>query len=1433
MHRWCRTWDRCWSAGLLQGVLSLWKLRVGVEAYYLAQVASGLDEYYTGSGEAVGGWTGHGIAGLGLTGTVDPADLRAVLAGLAPGTGLTPNGETNRPHARRVPGFDLTFSVPKSVSVLYALGDPLVQGTVIEAAETALADTLAWLEREAVFVRRGSNDQTTKAALGEGWGTRRMVTGGMVAARFRHRSSRAGDPHLHWHVLVANLAQGVDGRWSALDGTALYGAKRTAGVMFQTVLRQQLSERLGVEWTPTRNDAAEVAGIPRRVLKTFSQRREQMDEWLEANGRTGPAAADEAMLATRTAKPSTDLATLTAAWHQRATEAGFSPADLDRLLSVGRVPADGTPERWLITSETDDWEHGSPPQAVAFEEWLDHTLESRLTGNNSTFTRFDLSAAIAAARSGASIDRIERLADRALASPLIVAIDSVDPTLVGLLGHIRDDRARRYTSRRLLDLEASFLAQISAEREVDPIDARIVTEALRVRPTLGLDQANALQLLSQPDAVQVMVGRPGTGKTYTLGALHDVYRQAGRQVIGLAPSARAARELETGSGIGSHTIASFLLRSPTLDGHTVVVVDEAGMAGTRDLAAVVDRVTATGAKVILVGDPHQLAEVSAGGAFRAALDTLTATPGLVCELTVNRRQQHRWEHDALDQLRAGDIPAAWAAYKTHDRVTLTDSPDELHRRLVADWRQLTDTPLDGRPASVVVLAGTRAETVALNRAIRADRAAHDELSGEGMKVGDRVFHVGDRVVLLRNDRHQTDDTGESVSVDNGMVATITTLDPTTGAIEVRVDGSDRHITLDPDYVAAGHVEWGYALTVHKAQGLTCDHVLIAGPHGLNREAGYVALSRARHSARLYATVRQDLDLTERHTSGIPLPAEADLDPEAELVARLRRSSAKHLATTLNPDARRVDDLATTHNVAELLTVGECARWVRDTAPCPEPDTTTVETAIAFRSHAAVGRRVRAFDRDNVGTIESLDDRHGTATVQFQNTAGRSSTRTVAWAELLVIDDPQPVTLPADAVTRLEGMVRDVEWRRGVWVEHHRRHGIEPGDADRCTAALGLVVERAARSLRSEPPDWLQAMLGDRPGGQARAVVWDDTVHRIAHWRTHHHVAPNTVGLGPAPDDPETFTTWHRMSVELLDTAAYLAAVPHVADRRASLAPSELLERRDELRRLLDTAPPVDRAVVDQLLAARSDTTQLHEHLAQAATARGLRARWILEHWPHIVELEQLDRLAANLDPTPQRPAAQPAEVDAVLEVLRRIPPIVTEHEPRSLGELARAEADANPVVRLQRRLNELEARTAELNRRLHSEPWANDPAAQATLRHELQMVGAEHGDIQRAHYDEALLYGYVGPSDTFRRARMVRAANITHQALHEQPAWVVDHVRALHDQGTLAKTSIAELAERLSTIAVGLDGDTHAARVPEVGDAELRPVELAPDVPGI
>ncbi|MGD9998747.1 MAG: MobF family relaxase, partial [Ilumatobacteraceae bacterium] len=676
--------------------MSLWKLRVGAEAYYLAQVASGLDDYYSGQGESVGRWVGNAATALGLDGEVSGEDLRAVLAGLAPGTALTPNGEQLRPHPRRVPGFDLTFSVPKSVSVAYALGDPLVQGAVVEAGEAALAETLAWLEREACHVRRGTNNCHAKVPDVETWGTRRLPGAGLVAAQFRHRTSRAGDPQLHWHVLVANTTQGPDRRWSALDGTGLYRSKRAAGVMFQAALRRELTERLGVEWTPPLKDSCEIAGVPRKIIRLFSKRRDEIEAELERLGTSGPKAAEAATLATRKTKGAIDAEDIVTRWQQEAETAGWGPADLDILLES--VPHDGVVEEIDV-------------------DRLVSLVGDRLIGSDSTFTRHEVGQAVAAVLpTGGAITEVDRLTAGVLAHSEIVAIhDPANPARA-------TGWEQRFTTRRLIALEAEIADAI--ESGVASHTGALAPEAVAVACTvasLGSDQHDAVtRLCTQGNAIEVLVGRAGTGKTYTLAAVASAYRAAGWATIGVAPSARAARELEIGAGIASFTVPRFdhHRNDHPLTADTVVIVDETGMCGTVDLHHVITTARQAGAKVILVGDHHQLPEVQAGGGLANAIAILGEH---VCELTINRRQVEPWEVDALDHLRHDDVTDAWDAYLTHGRVRILDDPVELHQLAVDNWWTAHTTGSDA-----LLLAGTRSQAHALNRLAR-DRAASEHL----------------------------------------------------------------------------------------------------------------------------------------------------------------------------------------------------------------------------------------------------------------------------------------------------------------------------------------------------------------------------------------------------------------------------------------------------------------------------------------------------------------------------------------------------------------------------------------------------------------------------------------------------------------------------------------------------------------------------------
>jgi conjugative relaxase-like TrwC/TraI family protein len=266
-------------------MLSIGKLGIGQERYYLDKVAEGAEDYYSGEGEAEGQWLGDAAKELGLDGAVEADQLTAMLTGRNPATG-EPLGLRAVGGRGAVPGFDLTFSVPKSASLLWALGDAETSAAVTAATESALGAALDYLQREACWTRRGADAEFVKG-------------NGFLAAGFRHRSSRAGDPQVHIHTLIANATQGPDGKWTRLYHPAIYDHAKTAGYLFEAHFRADLSRRLGVSWQEVRNGIAEIEGFADDHLRTFSTRRQQI---LEAAGPEASARSRQvATLATRTA----------------------------------------------------------------------------------------------------------------------------------------------------------------------------------------------------------------------------------------------------------------------------------------------------------------------------------------------------------------------------------------------------------------------------------------------------------------------------------------------------------------------------------------------------------------------------------------------------------------------------------------------------------------------------------------------------------------------------------------------------------------------------------------------------------------------------------------------------------------------------------------------------------------------------------------------------------------------------------------------------------------------------------------------------------------------------------------------------------------------------------------------------------------------------
>ena len=816
-------------------MLNIGKLRRGGENYYLNSVARGVEDYYLGSGEAPGYWLACGAKDLGLEGEVGDEALRMVLKGVDPRSGT----HLVEPRRERVPGFDLTFLAPKSVALLHELDSGEVANEVVNAHDAAVREALAYMERQASGARRGKG------------GRRSIASKGFIAAAFRHRTSRAGDPLLHTHTLVANVIQGEDGRWGALDAKHLYRHAKTAGYLYQAQLRTELTRRLGVEWEPVRKGAADIRGIPRESIEAFSKRRSEVNAVLAESRTAGGREREVAALITRQAKDySVSPQRLLPEWRAKAEEIGLTPDVLQGTLS--RV---AEAETGFDLVREIECELAAP---------------CGLTSHESSFTRRDvLQAFCARLPSGADIGHIETLADSFLTSDNVISLGREEASL----------RDPRYTTREMLGVERALLAGVDARRfdGVAKAHHQALNNALARRPSLYEDQREMVRSLTTSGlGVEVVIGKAGAGKTYALDAAREAWEASGHHIVGCTLAARAARELEAGSGIRSFTIESVLRdlddsRRPGLPIRSVVVVDEAGMVGTRDLKRLLDHAEAADAKVVLVGDDRQLPAIDAGGAFGALKDRLPST--LLSEV---RRQPFGWEREALDLIREGRAVEAIDAYLLHDRVVMTGSSVETREQLVADWWQTLDDP---EPA--VMIAAHRSDVADLNARARALMTAAGLLGEDELEVGGVAFAMGDRVMTLQNSR--------LLGVNNGDRGTVDSIDPSERRITVRLDDG-RSVSLPRGYLTSGHLTHAYAMTGHKTQAMTTNKAFVLGDETLYREWAYVAMSRGRNDNRLYVAASADL---EREEVGGEI--EAVDDPLAEVVDALGRSRAKELA----------------------------------------------------------------------------------------------------------------------------------------------------------------------------------------------------------------------------------------------------------------------------------------------------------------------------------------------------------------------------------------------------------------------------------------------------------------------------------------------------------------------------------------------------------
>lgn len=765
--------------------------------YYLEAIANDRDDYYVASGEVPGRWLGSGSALLGLDGEVTPEDLRAILDGLDPRNGEALVGY------RKNSGFDLTLSAPKSVSLLWGLGDRATAEQVVAAHDEAVLAALAYLEEAACTVRRG------KAGSGH------HRAGGLVVAAFRHRTSREADPQLHTHLVTANMALGPDGRWTALHSADIWHHSRTAGFIYQSVLRHGVAERLNAAFEPEKPGIGEVVGIPKAVRRKFSRRRIQIEAAMAEHGVRTSHGAQIATLDTRPAKPApVSEDELRAAWRDHADAIGF---DLSQVPRQRRHPL--------------------PPD--------DRAIGRHLTKRDATFDRLRVVQAVAeTATQGLPFEQIVARADAFLAGPEVIEVT-----------------ASRWTTPEMLAIEADAIDRAIAGPPTAAVDREFVDAAIAARPSISREQAEAVRSITTTSAsVAVLVGHAGTGKTFALDAAGEAWRNAGLRPTGVALAGRAAAELQAGSGIASQTIASFLKEldeGRRLTDRDVLLCDEAGMVGTRDLHRLLVATTRAGAKLVLVGDHKQLAEIEAGGLFAGLARSLGAA-----ELTENRRLQVPAQAATALALRDGDVDRALLRLHRTGGLTIGENADRLRSTLAED---LFLEHNDGEHA--VILALRRNDVDELNYRVRRLLHRNGQLGDRVIATHDADFCVGDRVLALRNDRR--------IGVMNGTQGTIVGMEEGNLLVETH-DG--RRLEIPARYAAEGHLTHGYAMTVHKAQGMTCDVSLVLGDDSLYAEAGYTSITRGRFRNHVYVVASHDPD-----------------DPVAEVRRALDRSAAKQTA----------------------------------------------------------------------------------------------------------------------------------------------------------------------------------------------------------------------------------------------------------------------------------------------------------------------------------------------------------------------------------------------------------------------------------------------------------------------------------------------------------------------------------------------------------
>ncbi len=811
--------------------------------------------YYAEGGEPLPLWHGTAAKELGLSGIAKREHVERLCSGYHHETEKAVVRNAGTPE--RNPGHDLTFSCPKSVSVAWAMADTPLRKAIEIKHQEAVKEALDFLEAKAGYARTGKQGQE-------------VVRASLLFALFEHGTSRAMDPQLHTHAICINLTVHPDGRMTAIDSTHLYHLKMAGGAMYRAALARGMQE-LGFAIEQKRIGSSigfELSAVPTSLIEEFSKRRAEIEEQLRIRAGSLDAASPKyaEMVAKETRRTKdTEKARkeLLEGWKEVGREHGVTA---DYLYStrepLGRI---------------------SPEERGRRREEIFREAIGALSEQHSHWNEADLTKAVAERSAGRiSAGDVRSLIEEKLTGPELVRLGRLTTAGKSQNPNRYIDRTEeRFTTPEIVQLERQMLRNV--ERIVSGpqsgVRDQLIEKTIGKSPRpLDAEQAKAVHWLCGGPGIGLMSGIAGAGKTTTIQTCHEIWKAEEKEVLGCAVAGRAAKQLQRETGIQSRTLESLLWNLDNgriqLTARAVVVMDEAGMCGTKHMARLVEHVAnAPGARLVLLGDAKQLQPITAGGPFKYLA-------GVVGEAKLEniRRQEAKWARDAVKDFQQGRAREAIAAFVEHGRFHLADSRPQAMAQLVERWKQ--DGGLS-RPGSVLMLASLNSEVKELNLRAQAERIRAGEVNAERKIHANGVnFHEGDRLQFGKK--------STELGIENADTATVLRVNPPQKRLSVRHDDDGRIIEVSLKRYSPEKLRLGYASTTHKAQGATIEHVhvLMGGPLTDNH-MGYVQASRSRKSTHLFC---------DKDTAGGP--------ELSDLTRALSRENQKTMAQEVQERASR-------------------------------------------------------------------------------------------------------------------------------------------------------------------------------------------------------------------------------------------------------------------------------------------------------------------------------------------------------------------------------------------------------------------------------------------------------------------------------------------------------------------------------------------------